>query len=113
MTAPHLRIGYRERGDAVARLTAHAAAGRLDVAELERRLDAAQRAVHAHELRALEADLPAPAPAPPPRFAFPALVVAAIALTVAVSVLVGHPVPPVFVVGLLLWRVLRRRFLLG
>jgi hypothetical protein len=55
-----------EREAAVARLREEAAAGRLDTAEFERRIDLAYRAQTRGELARLAADLPAPAaPAPP------------------------------------------------
>ena len=98
-----LRIGDRERTEAVDRLGAHAAAGRLGVEELERRVELAQRAVFAHDLAALEADLPSP----PPRARrtspiHPAL--ALLLLAVLATVLVGHPVAPLFLVAFLSWR---------
>ena len=68
MTQPHddLRVGDAERAAAAERLSAHAAAGRLSLEELEERLAAANAAVHGRDLAALEADLPGP-PAPAPR----------------------------------------------
>ena len=51
-----------EREAAVARLREEAAAGRLDTAEFERRIDLAYRAQTRGELARLAADLPAPAP---------------------------------------------------
>jgi Domain of unknown function (DUF1707) len=108
-----VRVGDREREAAVERLSAHAAAGRLTVAELEERVDRAQAAVDAGELRELEADLPARAPAPAPRRPRPqprppvlaalACLVAAVLLTAAV----GHPVVPLFVLAALAWRAAR------
>jgi hypothetical protein len=107
---PDLRVGDRERAAAAERLSAHHAAGRLSVDELERRLERADAAVFAHDLHAVEADLPSPdmrrtlAPrgiAP----AWPWLPFALIALGVAASVAVGHPIAPLFVVAIfLLWR---------
>ncbi len=106
-----LRVGDRERAAAAERLSAHHAAGRLSVDELEQRLERAAAAVYAHELDALEADLPRPGagrPAParlhpgPPLAAFAC---ALIALGIAGSIAVGHPLVPLFVLaGFLLWR---------
>jgi uncharacterized protein DUF1707 len=116
-----LRIGDRERAAAAERLSAHHAAGRLGVEELERRLERAGAAVFAHDLDALEADLPAVDPrgraiAPRggpfwadgsrrlPRAPL-ALPVALIALGLALSFAAGHPIAPLFIVAaFLLWR---------
>jgi hypothetical protein len=112
-----LRIGDRERSAAAERLSAHAAAGRLTVEELEERLERAQAAVHARDLAALEADLPPPAARrevarwhPPAR---PPLLAAALACLIAgvlLSVAVGHPVPPLLIAAFLLWRAGGHRF---
>jgi DUF1707 SHOCT-like domain len=102
-----IRIGDRERAAATERLSAHHAAGRLSVDELEQRLERANAAVYAHDLDALEADLPRAGvarrfDAPRP---WPALPFVLIALGVAGSVAVGHPLVPLFVVAaFLLWR---------
>jgi hypothetical protein len=102
-----IRIGDRERVAATERLSAHHAAGRLSVDELEQRLERANAAVFAHELDALEADLPRSGvarryDAPRP---WPALPFALIALGVAGSIAVGHPLIPLFAVAaFLLWR---------
>src|SRR3954469_13029672 len=93
-----IRIGARERAAAAERLSAHHAAGRLSVDELEQRLERANAAVFAHELDTLETDLPRRAPSPPPRV-WPALPFALIALGVAGSIAVGHPLVPLFVVA--------------
>ncbi len=110
---PSLRVGDRERAEAAERLSAHAAAGRLSVPELEARLDRAHAAVVAADLQALEADLPGPArPArrPPPVAPLVGLAVVALAATVLTSLAVGHPVPPLlFVAVALLWRARWRR----
>jgi hypothetical protein len=98
-----VRIGDKEREAVVERLSDHAAAGRLTVAELEERIDRAHAAVHADELRALEADLPAPrrpAPRPAPPVAPLVVLLAAIALSAAV----GHPLVPLFILAAFLWR---------
>jgi hypothetical protein len=102
------RIGDRDRAEAAERLSAHAAAGRLTVEELEERLDRAGRAVDASDLRALEVDLPAP-PAPPapwrPPVATVAVALACVAAAVLATVLAGHPiVPPFLLAAVLLWR---------
>ena len=93
-----LRVGDRERAAAAERLSAHHAAGRLTVDELEQRLERANAAVFAHDLDALEADLPRRSPAPPPR-AWPALPFALIALGVVGSIAVGHPLVPLFAIA--------------
>jgi uncharacterized protein DUF1707 len=101
---PDIRIGDRERAAAAERLSAHHAAGRLSVDELEQRLERANAAVFTRQLDELEADLPGRAPAPAPRV-WPALPFVLIALGVAGSIAVGHPLVPLFVVAaFLLWR---------
>jgi uncharacterized protein DUF1707 len=101
-----VRIGDRDRAAASERLSAHHAAGRLSVDELEQRLERANAAVYAHELDALEADLPRRMPVrrdfgPP----LAPLAFALIALGVAGSIAVGHPLVPLFLVAaFLLWR---------
>jgi Domain of unknown function (DUF1707) len=57
-----------EREAAVTRLREEAAAGRLDTAEFERRIELAYTAQTRGELDRLAADLPAPAPAAPSRW---------------------------------------------
>ena len=104
-----VRVGDRERADAAERLSAHAAAGRLTVDELEERLERAGRAVHAADLSALEADLPAPRPAPPRRPGPPALALALLLAAVLMTVAVGHPIVPLFLAAALAWRVAGRR----
>jgi hypothetical protein len=102
---PDLRVGDRERAAAADRLSAHHAAGRLTVEELERRLERASAAVFDHDLRAVEVDLP-PLTTSTPR-AWPRLPFAAalIALGVAASIAVGHPIAPLFLLAaFLLWR---------
>jgi uncharacterized protein DUF1707 len=105
-----MRVGDRERAEAADRLAAHAAAGRLSVDELEARLERAQSAVFAGDLRAVEADLPRPDLAPAARrlafrgpVAWPA--VACLALAVALTALAGHPVVPLFIIAGVLWHV--------
>ena len=88
-----VRVGDDERAAAAERLSAAAAAGRLSIPELEARLEAANGAVYAHELAALEHDLPVrrerPRHTAPPQLLFFAPV---LALAIALSVAVGHPV---------------------
>src|SRR3954468_4497589 len=111
MTSPDLqrqiRVGDRERAAAADRLAAHAAAGRLTLDELEQRVERAHAATHAADLRALLADLPETARAwTPVRRApgFAAALAVALAAPVAVSLLAGHPVPPLFLLAVLAWR---------
>jgi len=118
-----IRIGDREREETAERLSAHAAAGRLSVEELEQRLERAQHAVYATDLEALERDLPGRRPAAtvdrrrvpaargrgawqpaPYRAWWPALPLALVVLGVAATVAVGHPVAPLFLGLFLLWR---------
>jgi hypothetical protein len=102
---PGMRVGDRERADAADRLGTHAAAGRLSVEELERRLERVAAAVYASDLRAVEADLPAVVDIPHAWPWLPFAAVACIAIGVAGSVAVGHPIAPLFLLGLfLLWR---------
>jgi Domain of unknown function (DUF1707) len=110
---PGVRAGDRERTAVADRLAAHAAAGRLTVDELEQRVERAHAAVHTTDLDALLADLPERSRTPDRRRRAPgwapypfigAAFVAAIIATVALSIAVGHPVPPVFLLVLLVWR---------
>lgn len=57
-----VRIGDRERDQATECLREHMAAGRLDPAEFEQRIEAALSARYADDLRPLFIDLPAPRP---------------------------------------------------
>jgi hypothetical protein len=115
----HLRVGDAERAAAAERLTAHAAAGRLTLEELEERLAAADAAVHGRDLAALEADLPgppAPVPAPPApasrrgapppqwRPAVPVL----LAVALLASLAAGHPVGAPLLLAFVVWRLARR-----
>jgi len=102
----HIRVGDAERAAVVERLSAHAAAGRLTVEELEQRLDVAQTAVVVADLRALETDLALP---PRPRSAVPwppllALAVVLLVAGVAGSIAAGFPIPPLFIGAFLVWR---------
>jgi Domain of unknown function (DUF1707) len=115
-----IRIGDREREAATERLTAHAAAGRLTVEELEERLERVQAARVGADVRAVEADLPGPperrrrrAPGAWDTAALPAVLVLLLAGAVALSVAVGHPVPPLFFGAFLVWRLAGRRHPLG
>jgi ferric-dicitrate binding protein FerR (iron transport regulator) len=105
-----LRVGDRERAQAAERLSAHHAAGRLTLEELEERQERVQSAVFAADLQAVEADLPSSArrrrPAPRP----PAAALALLALAIVATVLVGHPIPPLFFLAALVWFTSRRRF---
>ena len=59
-----MRVGDIERDATLEELRTHAAAGRLDLAELEERMDSVLAARTDEELAAVTADLPAP-PTPP------------------------------------------------
>jgi hypothetical protein len=107
-----VRIGDRERAAVAERLSAHAADGRLSIEELETRLERANAAVFADELRSLEADLPGRrevvAPRRPPVPVAP-LAAIAIAVAVATTLAAGHPVLPPLLLAFVLWRVAWRR----
>ena len=62
--APGMRASDAEREAVAGELQTHAAAGRLDMGELEQRLGAAYRASTRGELAAVLADLPARTPDP-------------------------------------------------
>jgi hypothetical protein len=102
-----IRIGDEERSRASERLAGHAAAGRLTVEELEQRLERANAAVYARDLRVLEADLPGP-PAPRPPLHLPWVPLLLLAAAIAASIAVGHPLPPLFIIAFFLWRRLDR-----
>jgi hypothetical protein len=105
-----VRVGDREREAVVARLSEHAAAGRLTVAELEERIDRAHAAVYTEDLGPLEADLPAPRrSAPPP--AAPVAPLLALLAAIALSAAIGHPLVPLFILAAFLWRARDRRYL--
>jgi Domain of unknown function (DUF1707) len=91
-----LRASDRDRAEAAERLSAHAAAGRLDVDELEARLEHVNAAVHVRDLRALEADLPALAAGLPRTWPWLPFSFALIAVGIAGSIAVGHPLVPLF-----------------
>jgi hypothetical protein len=104
-----MRIGDREREAASERLSKHAAAGRLTYDELEQRLERAQAAVFATDLAALEADLPVRRSArmrPGP----PVAAIVALLAAVLVTIAVGHPIPPLFILAVFLWVRARRGF---
>jgi uncharacterized protein DUF1707 len=105
-TPDRIRIGDREREATSERLSKHAVAGRLTYEELEERLERAQAAVFARDLAALEADLPARRSRPRPRLPYPAFV--ALVAAILVSILVGHPIPPLFILAVFLWVRARR-----
>src|SRR5262245_45926262 len=101
-----LRIGDQERGEAADRLTAHAAAGRLSVEELERRLELVHQAVYDRDLAGVEADLPSTRRGShrrPPRSGVPIALVLVVVGIVA-SILVHRPLVPLFVLAFILWR---------
>ena len=105
-----LRVGDRERAEAADRLSAHAAAGRLSIDELEQRLETVHSAVHARGLYAVEADLPSTVPRPEPyrRESLLPLAVGALVAAVLATIAAGHPIPPLFIAAVLLWRAHRR-----
>jgi hypothetical protein len=112
---PGLRVSDAERAAAMDRLSAHAAAGRLSMEELEERVAATYAAVSTGDLSAVEADLPDLTPQPRRETrsngwaALPLMILALIlvVLTILASVLVGHPVV-LPLLALLLWRQLQR-----
>jgi Domain of unknown function (DUF1707) len=101
-----LRVGDRERAEAADRLSAHAVAGRLSIDELEQRLETLHSAVYARDLHAVEADLPSAVRRPGPYRPAPLVPVAIAALLAAVfaTIAAGHPIPPLFIAAVLLWR---------
>lgn len=102
----HIRVGDDERAAVAERLSAHAAAGRLTVDELEQRLELAHKAVVVSDLRALETDLALPQ-RPRPAVPWPPLLAIAVALLVAGvvgSIAAGFPIPPLFIGAFLVWR---------
>src|SRR4051812_23512334 len=100
-----VRVGDRERAEAAERLSAHAAAGRLGIDELEERLERANAAVFARDLAAIEADLPWRSTRSRGGWPLRLLVAIAalVAASVALSLAVGHPVAPLFLFAALLW----------
>jgi hypothetical protein len=109
ITPELVRVGDKEREAAAARLSAHAAAGRLRMDELEERLERADRAVFAADLAALEADLPGPPERRRPALPLRAFALAWLVAAVVVTVMVGHPIAPMFLVAFLLLRAGHRR----
>jgi hypothetical protein len=109
-----LRIGDREREAAAERLNKHAAAGRLDYEELETRLERVQGAVFAGDLEAVESDLPGAVRRGPVgrpwRGGPPVVAIAVLVLGIWLSVAVGHPIAPLFVLAFFLWLRPRRFF---
>jgi uncharacterized protein DUF1707 len=111
---PAVRVGDREREDAVASLSRHATAGRLSADELEERVEVAYRARTAGELDVLFADLPADAGAvgrPRSRVGASVVTPAIVLLTIATaaSFALGHPLPPLWLIAWFLWRRAARR----
>lgn len=107
--SPHtdLRVSDAERAAAGERLSAHAAAGRLTVEELEQRLQAANDAVFARDLAVLEADLPSLSTTParrPIRAPWVAVALLVLAVLIAASAVTGHPVVAPFFLVFLVWR---------
>lgn len=103
-----VRAGDRERAEAGQRLSAHAAAGRLSMDELEQRLEAAQTAVWARDLLTLETDLPVLSRRPAASRRVPLAAITVLIAAMLASVLVGHPVAPLFIAAALVWAVPRR-----
>ena len=108
-TAGDVRAGDRERREAVERLSAHAAAGRLTLEEFEERVERVQAAVYVGDLVPVEADLPAPENGARRRThaAQLSLLACVVFAAVLASVLVGHPVAPLLIAAVLLrpaWR---------
>lgn len=102
------RVGDRDRDEAADRLSAHAAAGRLSVDELEERLERVHGAVFAGDLVAVESDLPAPFQPPRRPHGRRRTAIAFLLAAVVTTAVVGHPVAPLFLVGAVLWRARRR-----
>jgi Domain of unknown function (DUF1707) len=105
--APDLRVGDRERAAAADRLGTHAAAGRLSVEELERRLELVHQAVYDRDLAAVEGDLPSARRSSRPRRPRGAAPIALVLVVVGIvaSILVHRPLVPLFVLAFILWRV--------
>ena len=105
-----MRASDDDRERAAASLTRHAQDGRLDAEELEQRLERAYAAKTAAELDELQRALPTERPAPPrpwlPLFPLAVLLVAA---GLAGTLLVGHPIGPLFLLAFLVWLPVRRR----
>ena len=98
-----LRIGDRERSAAAERLSAHAAAGRLTMTELEERLELVASAVVGRDLLAVEADLPGPPARRRPAFPLPQAAIVCLVAGIVVSVLVQRPAVPLFLLAVFLW----------
>jgi hypothetical protein len=104
-----IRVGDEERDRAAERLSAHAAAGRLTIEELEERLERVQTAVLAGELVEIEADLPATNRAPErSRRGLLLAVVVSLLAALPATALVGHPIAPMFIFAWLLWKAARQ-----
>ena len=97
-----MRASDADRERAAAALTRHAQDGRLDAEELEQRLERAYAAKTVAELDELQRDLPVEDRAPPrPWLPLAVLLVAA---GLAGTLLVGHPIGPLFLLAFLAWR---------
>jgi hypothetical protein len=113
--AAAIRVGNAERERAATALGEHFAAGRLDADEYDERVRRAYEAKTAGELAQLFTDLPRAARPEPPRPAARsprpplAALILLILLVSAVWVLIAH-VPPFFIVPLLVFVIVRRRY---
>ena len=100
-----MRASDADRERAAASLTRHAQDGRLDAEELEQRLERAYAAKTVAELDELQRDLPAEHPAPErPWLPLLPLAVLLVAAGLAGTLLVGHPIGPLFLLAFLAWR---------
>jgi Domain of unknown function (DUF1707) len=101
-----MRVSDADRAAAAERLSAHTAAGRLSIEELEERLELIHTAVVADDLASVESDLRA-TPRPGAVARRPPLgPIAAVLLIVGVlaAIAVGHPIAAPFIAAVLLWR---------
>src|SRR4051794_40899338 len=103
-----VRVSDAERTAVTDRLAPPAPARPPSVAELEQRAPRAHPAVRRPDPAALLSAPPEPLRRRAPRAALapalPLALAAALAATVALGVVAGHPVPPVFLLVLLVWR---------
>jgi hypothetical protein len=111
-----LRIGTAEREQAVQLLTEHLAAGRLELAEFEERVDSVYAARTDSELAALFRDLPGPIPAPagypvgPSPRRLPRRPILLLLVVLLLFLLVADVAfPPLFVIPICLFVIHRRR----
>ncbi len=106
-----IRIGDAERSAAADRLSAHAAAGRITLDELEQRLELVHGARYDSELAAVEGDLPGPGADRTGWYVRrrpPAVALLIFAAAVAASAVIGHPVVPLFILAAVVWLRSRR-----